>query len=302
MTAPTRPETKSPVRLPKEEPHSIRALRLARAGRRRPHPRPPVNPLREGLRLEQVPDPAAFVLFGATGDLAHRKVFPALYQLWRSNLLPHEFAIVANGRREYDDESFRKEVRASLEAHSRLPVDPASADDLLARITYHQGDFADDEAFTRLAERLDEIDARCGTRGNRLFYLATQPSAFPLVVAQLGRVGLDHEVAGGGWRRIVIEKPFGHDLESARRLNFGSSASRRSTGSTTTWARRPSGTSSCSGSGTGSSSRSGIGATSTTSRSRSPNRSASRAGGPSTRRPERAGTSSRTTSSSSSRW
>ena len=219
MTAPTRPETKSPVRLPKEEPHSIRALRLARAGRRRPHPRPPVNPLREGLRLEQVPDPAAFVLFGATGDLAHRKVFPALYQLWRSNLLPHEFAIVANGRREYDDESFRKEVRASLEAHSRLPVDPASADDLLARITYHQGDFADDEAFTRLAERLDEIDARCGTRGNRLFYLATQPSAFPLVVAQLGRVGLDHEVAGGGWRRIVIEKPFGHDLESARRLN-----------------------------------------------------------------------------------
>ena len=89
----------------------------------------------------------------------------------------------------------------------------------MARIVYHQGDFADPDSFDRLSAMLDAIDIEHGTRGNRLFYLATQPSAFAEVVGQLGRVGLDHEVHGGGWRRVVIEKPFGHDLDSAARLN-----------------------------------------------------------------------------------
>ena len=98
-------------------------------------------------------------------------------------------------------------------------LEPEVERQFLDRIVYHQGDFADDAAFDRLVERLDELDREHGTSGNRLFYLATQPSAFPLIVAQLGRCGLDHEVHGGGWRRIVIEKPFGRDLDSAKRLN-----------------------------------------------------------------------------------
>ncbi len=159
------------------------------------------------------------VLFGATGDLSHRKVFPALAQLWRTNLLPQDWQLVAVGRRPYDDETFRAEIGKSLEQYSRVPLDAEVGEQFLNRIVYHQGDFGDDDAFDRLSVRLDAIDAEHGTQGHRLFYLATQSSAFPVIVAQLGRCGLDHEVHGGGWRRIVIEKPFGRDLDSAKRLN-----------------------------------------------------------------------------------
>jgi glucose-6-phosphate 1-dehydrogenase len=167
-----------------------------------------------------MPDPAVLVLFGGTGDLAHRKVVPALFQLWRTNLLPHEFAIVAIGRRPYEDEVFRAELRASLEQFSRvLPIETPAWDEFAARIVYHRGDFADPALYESLAERLDALDAERGTQGNRLYYLATQPSAFAAIIAGLGAVGLDHEQHGGGWRRIVIEKPFGRDLTSAIRLN-----------------------------------------------------------------------------------
>jgi glucose-6-phosphate 1-dehydrogenase len=159
------------------------------------------------------------VLFGATGDLCQRKVFPALAQLWRTNLLPGDWTLVAVGRRPYDDETFRAEVAKTLEPYRRTPLDPEVARQFAERIVYHQGDFRDDAAFDRLAGRLDDLDRDHGTSGNRLFYLATQPSVFPLVVGQLGRCGLDHEVHGGGWRRIVIEKPFGRDVDSAKRLN-----------------------------------------------------------------------------------
>jgi glucose-6-phosphate 1-dehydrogenase len=160
------------------------------------------------------------VLFGATGDLAHRKVVPAMYHLWRTNLLPHEFVLVAIGRRDYDDDAFRAEIRASLELFSRsLPLDETAWRTFSERITYQRLDFADPSGFDALASRLDTIDEEQGTRGNRLFYLATQPSQFADIVAQLGRVGLDHEKHDGGWRRVVIEKPFGHDLDSAKRLN-----------------------------------------------------------------------------------
>ncbi|MFH0750203.1 MAG: glucose-6-phosphate dehydrogenase [Chloroflexota bacterium] len=203
-----------------EGPQTARELRLARAAKRRPAPRGAANPLREGLRLERVPDPALFVLFGATGDLAHRKVVPALFQLWRTNLLPHEFAVVAIGRRHYADEAFRAELRASLEQFSRvLPIEASAWEAFAARITYFRGDFGDHAFYDGLATRLDEVDAEQGTGGNRCFYLATQPSAFAQIVGGLGRVGLDHEHQGEGWRRIVIEKPFGRDLTSALRLN-----------------------------------------------------------------------------------
>src|SRR4051794_22640963 len=205
----------------KEPPRTMRDLRLATEHKRRAATSKGLeNPLREGLRLERVPDPAAFVLFGATGDLAHRKVVPALFQLWRTHLLPHEFQVIAVGRRAYTDQAFRDELKESVQKFSRVqPVDAETWDDLAERITYHRGDFNDPSMFQSLADRLDGLDEEQGTRGNRIFYLATQPSQFAEIVAGLGRVGLDHERHEGGWRRVVIEKPFGHDLDSAIRLN-----------------------------------------------------------------------------------
>ncbi len=199
---------------------TAREARLAHDGRKRAPAKPLDNPLREGLRLERMPDPFAFVLFGATGDLAHRKVIPALYQLWRTQLLPHEFVLVAFGRREYTDESFRTEIHAALLQHARvLPIDEAAWSQFAERIVYQRGDFDDGASFERLGTRLEELARTHGTRGNALFYLATQSSAFPELVAQLGAAGLDHEVQASGWRRIIIEKPFGRDLDSAIRLN-----------------------------------------------------------------------------------
>jgi glucose-6-phosphate 1-dehydrogenase len=170
--------------------------------------------------MEREPDPCAFVLFGATGDLAHRKVLPAIYQLWRTNLLPAEFSLVAVARRDYTNESFAAEVRASLEKYSRvLPIDEPAWSELAKRITYQRLDFDQEGGFDALSARLDELDKERGTGGNRLFYLATQPSQVTEIIRQLGRVGLDHEIRGAGWRRIVVEKPFGRDVESARHLN-----------------------------------------------------------------------------------
>ncbi len=209
-----------PGRAADDVPQTARQLRLARSGKRRPAPKAAANPLREGLRLERVPDPATFVLFGATGDLAHRKVVPALFQLWRTNLLPHEFAIVGIGRRPYTDEAFRAELRTSLDQFSRvLPIETAVWEEFAGRIRYQRGDFNEPSLYDQLVVRLDDLDRERGTAGNRLYYLATQPSAFAEIIAQLGRVGLDHEQHVGGWRRIVIEKPFGRDLNSAIRLN-----------------------------------------------------------------------------------
>jgi glucose-6-phosphate 1-dehydrogenase len=209
-----------PAPRPKEAPKTMREVRLAHAAKRKAVPRQLENVLREGLRLERVPDPAVLVLFGATGDLAHRKVMPALYQLWRTNLLPHEFVVLAIGRRPYDRDTYRGEIRGALEKYSRvLPLDESAWTSFAERVAYEQLNFDEPAGFDRLAKYLDKLDEERGTRGNRLFYLATQPSQFSEIVAQLGRVGLDHERHDGGWRRVVIEKPFGHDLASAQKLN-----------------------------------------------------------------------------------
>ena len=213
----------SPTRAPAASPpaRTARQLREATiAARHRARPEPDTNPLRQGLRLERVPDPCAFVLFGATGDLAHRKVVPALYQLWRTNLLPAEFSLIAVARRPYTDETFAAEVKASVEKYSRVqPIDQGAWAEFAKRITYQQLDFGDDEGFNHLGNRLDELDKERGTGGNRLFYLAIQPSQVTEIVRQMGRVGLDHELRGSGWRRVVVEKPFGRDFDSARLLN-----------------------------------------------------------------------------------
>jgi glucose-6-phosphate 1-dehydrogenase len=205
---------------PPAPPRTIREERLARGGkRRRPAGKAALNALREGLRLERVPDPHVIVLFGATGDLSHRKVFPALAQLWRTNLLPADWALIAVGRRPFDDESFRAEVAASLKQHCRVTLEPDMARQFLERITYHRGDFSDSASYDALSTRVEGMHVEQGTAANVLFYLATQPSAFPTIVAEIGRCGMDHEVHGGGWRRIVVEKPFGRDVDSAKKLN-----------------------------------------------------------------------------------
>jgi glucose-6-phosphate 1-dehydrogenase len=198
---------------------TARQARLEKDGKRRRTPPSAANPLREGLRLERVPDPHSMVIFGATGDLSHRKVFPALAQLWRSNLLPQDWMLVAVGRRPYDDDSFREEIGNSLDQWSRVALEPEAERQFLDRITYHRGDFNDDASYDALTAKLKVIDKEHGTGGNHVFYLATQPSAFATIVAQLGRCGLDHERHGEGWRRIIIEKPFGRDFDSAKRLN-----------------------------------------------------------------------------------
>ena len=165
---------------------------------------------------------AILVLFGATGDLAHRKVVPALYHLWRTNLLPHEFVLLAVGRREYDDER-RSATRSaqSLEQFSRVAAARRGGLEVVrgAHPLPPPRLRGPRRLRRRSPRRLDELDEREGTRGNRLYYLATQPSQFAEIVGQLGRVGLDHERHDGGWRRVVIEKPFGHDLDSAKQLN-----------------------------------------------------------------------------------
>jgi glucose-6-phosphate 1-dehydrogenase len=217
---PDQPIPAQPAPRPKDAPRTMKELRLARAGKRSSRAKPMENVLREGLRLARIPDPCVLVLFGSTGDLAHRKVLPALYHLWRTDLLPHEFRVLAIGRRPFDDESFRGGVKTSLEKYSRiLPLDEAAWRSFAERISYQHLDFEEAMGFDGLETVLNKMDEEHGTRGNRLFYLATQPSQFSEIVAQLGRVGLDHEHHDGGWRRVVIEKPFGHDLESAKRLN-----------------------------------------------------------------------------------
>jgi glucose-6-phosphate 1-dehydrogenase len=222
---PPRPRPKVPkpeptIAVPAPGALPIRDERLARSGKRRRAPsHHGINPLREGLRLERVPDPHVMVLFGATGDLSHRKVFPALAQLWRTNLLPADWALLAVGRRPYDDESFREDVAGSLHVNCRIQLEPEMERQFLERISYHRGDFGDNATFDTLTEKLGSMEVEHETASNLLFYLATQPSAFPQIVAQIGRCGLDHERHDGGWRRMIVEKPFGRDLDSARKLN-----------------------------------------------------------------------------------
>src|SRR5688572_2501763 len=205
---------------PPAPPRTFREERLARDGKRkRPAAHSEVNPLREGLRLERVPDPHVMVLFGATGDLSHRKVIPALAQLWRTNLLPADWALVCIGRRPYDDDTFRLDLAESLHKHCRVQLDEQTERQFLDRVVYHRGDFSDEATYDSLSERLEAMHTEQATAHNLLFYLATPSSPFPTIVREIGRCVLDHGKHEGGWRRVVIEKPFGRDLDSARKLN-----------------------------------------------------------------------------------
>jgi glucose-6-phosphate 1-dehydrogenase len=161
----------------------------------------------------KVAGPCVFVLFGAAGDLTKRKLIPALYNLVSAKLLPDTFAIMGVSVDDLDVEAFRKQVSEFLPAH-----DGAVYDWLRSRLFYERGDFGDPNLFARLRDRLAAIDTESRTEGNYLFYLATAPKFFASIVQQLGRAELSKQ-ENGRWRRVVIEKPFGTDLESAKTLN-----------------------------------------------------------------------------------
>jgi glucose-6-phosphate 1-dehydrogenase len=183
-----------------------------------PTNKPQPNPLREGLTTRSVPQPCTVVIFGATGDLTHRKLIPALYNIAADGELPPALTVVGFARREKTDESFRSELEEAIRKYSRQTV----RDDLWSRfaqsIFYHQSEFGDLAGYKSLAKRLDGIDRERGTRGNRLFYFAAAPDQFELILENLKASGLN-KTQEGSWARVVVEKPFGSDLASARELN-----------------------------------------------------------------------------------
>ena len=161
----------------------------------------------------KIAGPCIFVLFGAAGDLTKRKLVPALFNLVNAKLLPDRFALIGVSVDDLDADAFRQQVSEFLPTH-----DAAAYEWLRTRLYYERGDFADPSTFLRLRDRLASIDAERQTEGNYLFYLATAPKFFAPIVQQLGRAELARQ-ENGHWRRVVIEKPFGQDLESAKALN-----------------------------------------------------------------------------------
>ena len=164
-------------------------------------------------------EPCSIVIFGASGDLTARKLIPALYHLFKEKQLPPLFRVIGFARREKTDDSWRAELRAALDQFSRTkPVDDAVWGEFAKNVVYCMGDLTDPTAYQKLAQLLDSFgDARL--RKNLLFYLATSPSQFGQVAEQLHNAALLHRHGGDGWQRLVVEKPFGHDLASAQELN-----------------------------------------------------------------------------------
>ncbi|HEX5691120.1 MAG TPA: glucose-6-phosphate dehydrogenase, partial [Roseiflexaceae bacterium] len=178
----------------------------------------PTNPLRAGLRMQRTPEPCTVVIFGATGDLTHRKLVPALYNLQRERLLPPGFNVVGFARRDWSDEYFRDSLHKDAETFSRSGLDDSLWGSFAGEIAYLQSSFDDAAGYKQLADTLAELDEQRGASGNRLFYLATPPESYATIIQQLGAAGLARSPSGG-WVRIIIEKPFGRDLTSARALN-----------------------------------------------------------------------------------
>ena len=171
------------------------------------------NPLLEGLEVRRAPDPCILVIFGASGDLTKRKLFPALYSLAFRRLLPENFAVVGAARSEESDDDFKERMKASVQEHARDPFRDDVWEPLADSMRYVPLDFGDEEGEDELARTLTQLDSERGTRGNRVYYLATPPVVFPIVVEALGK-----RRSTDGWTRLIIEKPFGHDLASAREL------------------------------------------------------------------------------------
>ncbi len=178
------------------------------------------NPLRDvrDKRLPNIAGPCALVLFGVTGDLSRKKVMPAIYDLANRGLLPPGFSLIGFARRDWADQDFGQIVHDAVKEHARTPFRESTWKSLAEGIRFVPGTFDDDEAFDLLAETVHQLERDRGTGGNTAFYLSIPPGFFGQVCQQLERSGLA-TAEPGQWRRVVIEKPFGHDLESARELN-----------------------------------------------------------------------------------
>ncbi|MFI7588996.1 glucose-6-phosphate dehydrogenase [Spongisporangium articulatum] len=182
------------------------------------------NPLRDerDRRLPRIAGSCGMVMFGVTGDLARKKLMPAIYDLANRGLLPPGFSLVGFARRDWADQDFGEVVHEAVKQHARTPFREPVWRQLAEGFRFVPGSFDDDDAFDRLADTVRELDEVRGTGGNHAFYLSIPPGAFPTVVKQLSRSGLADAGTGPDgehWRRVVIEKPFGHDLKSARQLN-----------------------------------------------------------------------------------
>lgn len=172
------------------------------------------NPLLEGLSMRKPPDSCALVIFGASGDLAQRKLMPALYALAVRGLLPQHFGVVGVSRTELSSDEFRERMRQAVLDHARDPFREDVWEQLASGLRYVAADFGVSGGEEPLVTRLEEMDETRGTGGNRVYYLAVPPEAFDDIVGALGR-----NRSSGGWTRLIVEKPFGYDLASARELN-----------------------------------------------------------------------------------
>jgi glucose-6-phosphate 1-dehydrogenase len=175
------------------------------------------NPLREGLPTEQVVDPHILILFGATGDLTRRKLMPALFSLYCQGLLPAGFAIIGVARSHYTDDAYRDHIKSALQESGALGQTRCAWEDFAAGLSYISGDYDHPEVYQRLLDKAKTIDQARGTSGNRLFYLAIPPEGVSDIVSGLSESSLAQ--SENAWTRLVVEKPFGHDLESAKNLN-----------------------------------------------------------------------------------
>jgi glucose-6-phosphate 1-dehydrogenase len=178
------------------------------------------NPLRDprDRRLPRVPEPCALVVFGITGDLARKKLLPAVYDLANRGLLPTNFALLGFARRDWGDTEFAELARDSARKAARTPWREEVWERLAGTVHFVHGSFDDDNAFDELAQTLDDLEGSHGIGGNAAFYLSIPPAQFPVVLKQMQRTGMA-ESTPDRWRRVVVEKPFGTDLESSRELN-----------------------------------------------------------------------------------
>ncbi len=183
-----------------------------------PTPEFAANPFREELATRLTPEASTLVIFGATGDLTHKLLIPALYNLALDGELPPTLRIVAFARRPKTSEDIRAEFAASNKKQSRQGHDDAFWQGFSERIVYHQSEFGDADGYQRLSRLLDDIDAERGGPGNRLFYLASAAESFEEILTHLKNAGLN-ESRSGGWARVIVEKPIGKDLATARHLN-----------------------------------------------------------------------------------
>jgi glucose-6-phosphate 1-dehydrogenase len=179
------------------------------------------NPLRDpqDRRLPRIPEPCALVIFGVTGDLSRKKLLPAVYDLANRGLLPPGFVVLGFARRDWGDGDFETLAHEAAKKHARTPWRDEVWQRLVGNVKFVGGSFDDDQAFDHLAQTLDELRATHGIQGNAAFYFAIPPAAFPTVLKQLARTGMADNAKSGGWRRVVVEKPFGTDLASAKGLN-----------------------------------------------------------------------------------